>query len=142
MIVRKAQAVWDGNLQQGTGRLTTGSGAFDLRYGFGTRFGDEPGTNPEELIGAAHAGCFSMALSGALGRAGATPTRIQTRAEVSMDKTDAGFRIQKVKLFTEVQASGIDEAKFQEVAEGAKKGCPISNVLAAVPIELEAKLLA
>jgi osmotically inducible protein OsmC len=141
MPVRKAQAVWEGSLQDGNGKMALGSGAFEGPFSFGTRFGDVPGTNPEELIGAAHAGCFSMALSGGLGRAGYTPNKIETRAEVKIERGDSGFRITNIHLITEADVPGIDEATFQEQAEATKKACPVSQALAAVDITLDAKLV-
>lgn len=129
MPVRKADARWDGPLQGGSGRMHFAGGAWEGPYSFGTRFEEEPGTNPEELIAAAHAGCFSMAFSGALGRNGFEPKSVATTAAVHLNKTDEGFRVQKIHLTTEADVPGIDEAKFQEIAEGAKKGCPISVLL-------------
>jgi lipoyl-dependent peroxiredoxin len=140
MAVRKSSAVWEGSLQDGKGTMKVGSTAFEGTYSFSTRFEEEPGTNPEELIAAAHAGCFSMALSGGLGRAGYTPTRVATTAKVHLTKGDAGFSISKIELHTEAEVPGIDEATFQEQAEGAKAGCPVSRALAAVEIELHATL--
>ena len=110
-------------------------------YSFASRFEDGTGTNPEELIAAAHAGCFSMALSGALGRAGHDPTRVHTTADVHLEKLEAGFRIVRIDLNTEAEVPGIDDAQFQEVAEGAKKNCPVSVVLAGAEITLDAKLI-
>jgi osmotically inducible protein OsmC len=141
MPTRKAEAVWEGNLQEGNGKMKLGSGAFEGPFSFGTRFGDVPGTNPEELIGAAHAGCFSMALSGGLGRAGFTAKRIQTRAEVKIERGDSGFKITNIHLITEADVPGIDEATFQQQAEATKKSCPVSQALAAVDITLDAKLV-
>src|SRR5438445_8977550 len=140
MSTRKATAVWEGSLKEGSGRVSLGSGAFEGAYSFRSRFEDGKGTNPEELIGAAHAGCFSMALSAGLGRAGFTPTRIQTEARVHLEKAEDGFKISRIQLVTEAEVPGIDARKFQEEAEAAKKGCPVSKALASVPIELNAKL--
>lgn len=140
MAVRTANAVWEGSLQEGRGTTKGGSGAFDVAFSFGTRFEENPGTNPEELIGAAHAGCFSMALSAGLGRAGFTPTRIATTAKVHLTKGDAGFSISKIELHTEAQVPGIGEAQFMEIAEATKTGCPVSRALASVPMELHATL--
>lgn len=141
MAIRKADAVWEGSLQEGKGTMKLSSGAFEGAYSFSTRFEEEPGTNPEELIGAAHAGCFSMALSGGLGRAGYTPTRISTTAKVHLTKGDAGFSISKIELHTEAEIPGIDEATFMEQAEGAKANCPVSKLLApGAEIELHATL--
>lgn len=141
MPIRNAEAVWEGDLKGGKGNLKLGSGAYSGGYSFGTRFEDKPGTNPEELIGAAHAACFAMALSAGLGKAGITPKRISTRAQVSLEKVGEGFKITKIKLTCEGQVPGIDQAKFLEFAEKTKTGCPVSQALAATPIELDAKLV-
>jgi osmotically inducible protein OsmC len=140
MPVRKAEAVWEGTLKDGSGKVRLGSGAFEGTYSFGTRFESSPGTNPEELIGAAHAGCFSMALSAALGRNGFSPRRIATTADVALEKVGEGFKITSILLRTSAEVPGIDEAKFREFAEGAKKGCPVSQALAGTDIKLEATL--
>jgi osmotically inducible protein OsmC len=141
MPVRKAEAVWEGTLKEGRGNVTVQSGVIDVSYSFGTRFEDEPGTNPEELIGAAHAGCFSMALSAGLGRSGFKPEKIHTTARVHLEKLDAGFTITKIELNTEGVVPGIDAKTFLEHAENAKKGCPVSKALAGPQITLQAKLL-
>ncbi len=141
-MIRKAEAIWEGSLREGRGTMRLGSGAFEGAYSFTTRFEDEPGTNPEELIGAAHAGCFSMALSAGLGRAGFTPQRIQTSAAVHFEKLEAGFRIVKIVLTTEAVVPGIDAETFQAQAEAAKAGCPISNALSKdIEIVLDARLV-
>jgi len=140
MPTRHAQAFWEGDLKTGHGMMKLGSGAFEGKYSFGTRFEGAPGTNPEELIGAAHAGCFSMALSAALGRNNFKPTRIATSADVSLEKVGEGFKITKILLKTDATIPGIDEAKFKEIADGAKKNCPVSQALAGTTIELDAKL--
>ena len=140
MPVRKADAQWEGPLQSGKGQMRFGSGAFEGQYSFSSRFEEGTGTNPEELIAAAHAGCFSMALSGALGRAGHDPERVSTTAKVHLEKTDAGFRIPRIELVTEAVVPGMDDAAFQEVAETAKKNCPVSVVLAGAEITLTATL--
>jgi lipoyl-dependent peroxiredoxin len=137
---RKAEAVWEGTLKEGHGKVRLGSGAFEGSYSFGTRFEESPGTNPEELIGAAHAGCFSMALSAALGRNGFSPRRIATTADVTLEKVGEGFKITGILLKTRAEIPGVDEAKFRELAEGAKKGCPVSQALAGTDIKLEATL--
>jgi osmotically inducible protein OsmC len=129
MPVRKAEAVWEGTLQDGKGTMKMASGAYEGQYSFSSRFEEGVGTNPEELIAAAHAGCFSMALSGALGRADFPPERIETRAEVTLEKQDAGFRVVRIHLVTDARVPGIDQAKFDEIAEGAKENCPISQLL-------------
>jgi lipoyl-dependent peroxiredoxin len=140
MPVRKAEAIWEGTIREGNGRVKLGSGAFEGKYSFGTRFEEAPGTNPEELIGAAHAGCFSMALSGALSRNGFKPTRIHTVADVQLEKVGEGFKITSITLRTDAQVPELDEAKFREFAEGAKKNCPVSQALAGTDIRLEARL--
>jgi lipoyl-dependent peroxiredoxin len=141
MPVRKANAVWEGTIKEGQGRMSLGSGAFEGRYSFGSRFEEAGGTNPEELIGAAHAGCFSMALSGALGRSGFPPKRIATTAKVHLEKVGEGFQITRVELDTEAEVPGIDESAFQEHANKAKEGCPVSKALGGVEISLNAKLV-
>ena len=118
-----------------------GGGAFEGRYSFASRFEDGDGTNPEELIAAAHAGCFSMALSAGLGRAGYTPTSVSTRASVHIERGDSGFRISRIDLDTEADVPGIDQAAFQEQAEAAKQGCPVSQALAGPEITLTARLV-
>jgi osmotically inducible protein OsmC len=141
MAVRSAEAEWKGNLREGQGTVKLGSGAYEGRYSFASRFESGTGTNPEELIGAAHAGCFSMALSAGLGRAGFTPTRIHTKAKVHLEKVGEGFGITRIELETEAQIPGIDAKTFQEHAEGAKKNCPVSKALAGAEITLQAKLV-
>jgi osmotically inducible protein OsmC len=141
MPVRHADAVWEGGLKDGKGKIKLQSGAYEGSYSFGTRFEDAPGTNPEELIAAAHAGCFSMALSAGLGRSGFTPKSIKTNAKVHLEKGDAGFAITKIELTTEASIPGIDEATFKKHAEDAKAGCPVSKALAGTSISLNAKLV-
>jgi lipoyl-dependent peroxiredoxin len=137
---RSAHAIWNGNLKQGAGKISTQSGALtDTPYGFNTRFENEPGTNPEELIGAAHAGCFSMALSLQLTEAGLEAESIKTIATVTLEKDDSGFSITAVHLDLTAKIPGIDDAKFQELADKTKTGCPVSKVLNA-EITLDAKL--
>ena len=139
-MARKASATWRGGLMDGNGSLTSPSGILsNTPYSFRTRFESEPGTNPEELIAAAHAGCFSMALSAQLGKAGMTPERIDTTATVTLEKQDAGFAITKVHLTCRAKVSGGNAQKFQEVAEAAKSGCPVSKLLKA-QISLDARL--
>jgi osmotically inducible protein OsmC len=140
MPVRKAEAVWNGSLQDGNGTMKLGGGAFEGKYSFSSRFEEGPGTNPEELIGAAHAGCFSMALSGVLGRAGYKANSIQTTAQVRVEKVGEGFKITKVHLDTVGDVPGIDEKTFVEQAEKAKTGCPVSQALTGVEISLNARL--
>lgn len=141
MAVRNASAVWSGGLQDGAGTVRLGSGAFEGRYSFSSRFEEGTGTNPEELIGAAHAGCFSMALAAGLGRAGFAPKRVATSARVHLTKGEAGFSISRIELACEAEVPGIDDAAFQEQALAAKAGCPVSRALAAIEIRLEAKLV-
>ncbi|MEA2560352.1 MAG: lipoyl-dependent peroxiredoxin [Acidobacteriota bacterium] len=141
MPVRKADAVWEGDIRGGNGKVSLGSGAFEGRYSFGSRFEEGAGTNPEELIGAAHAGCFSMALSGGLGRGGHTPKRIATTAKVHIEKVGEGFSITRIELDTQAEVPGIDDATFQEFAKKAKEGCPVSKALAGTEITLNAKLV-
>lgn len=141
MIVRTAEAEWRGNLKTGEGKVKAQSGVLDAAYSFATRFESKKGTNPEELIGAAHAGCFSMALSGALTKAGFEPKRIQTKASVHLDKVGDGFGITKIELDTEAEVPGISEQAFMEQANGAKANCPVSRALAAIQISLKARLV-
>ncbi len=139
---RIGKAVWEGTLKDGHGTMALGSGAFEGPYSFGSRFEDGKGTNPEELIGAAHAGCFSMALSLGLTRAGFTPTRINTTATVALSTDGQGFSISRIDLDTEAVVPGIDDATFQKQAEDAKHNCPVSKALAATNIQLKARLKA
>jgi osmotically inducible protein OsmC len=129
---RKAGAVWKGGLKDGKGTVTTSSGVLtNTAYSFSTRFENEKGTNPEELIAAAHAGCFSMALSAQLGNAGMKPETISTEAVLTLEKLDAGFTITKIHLDVKAKVPGADAAAFQKAAENAKSGCPVSKVLKA-----------
>ncbi len=141
MPTRTANAVWRGDLKDGKGSMKFGGGGFEGQYSFASRFEEGPGTNPEELIAAAHAGCFSMALSAELAGAGHTPTRVETTAKVHIGKVEGGFAINLIELETEAEVPGIDEATFLRIAEGAKQGCPVSKALAAVEIQLNAKLV-
>lgn len=130
MLKREANAVWTGGLKDGVGRLTSSSGVLrDTPYSFTTRFEQTPGTNPEELVAAAHAGCFSMALSGVLGENGLKAERIETRATVTLEKLEAGWTLTKVHLDLSARVPGADPAKLRAAAEQAKAGCPISRVL-------------
>nr|WP_111298690.1 OsmC family protein [Paracoccus saliphilus] len=139
MITRTGSAKWEGGLKEGQGQVSTKSGALDAQpYGFNTRFEDKPGTNPEELVGAAHASCFSMALAMMLEQEGITGVSIQTTSDISMDKEGDGFAVKKAHLTTTITADG-DEAKIMEVAEKAKAGCPISKLLNA-EITMDARL--
>ncbi len=138
---RTASAVWTGSLKEGKGELNTGSGLLSKTpYSFAKRFGDEPGTNPEELIAAAHAGCFSMAFSAELGKANLTPTMINTTATVTLDMLPGGATVTKSHLDVSVQVPGADPAKVLAIAEEAKKGCPISRLLNAT-ITMSAKVV-
>ncbi|MHB9025060.1 MAG: OsmC family protein [Armatimonadota bacterium] len=143
MPIRTADAEWKGNLREGHGRMRLGGGAFEGAYTFISRFeAADDGTNPDDLIAAAHASCFSMALSGELANAGFTPTRIHTTAKVHVDKTGDGFGITAIELITEAEVPGIDNETFQEKAMAAKVGCPVSRALACVPqISLDARLI-
>ena len=137
---KRATAVWQGGLKDGQGTITTESKALSATpYSFRTRFEGVPGTNPEELLGAAHAGCFTMALAGKLGAAGITPERIETQATVTLEKVDAGFEITRVHLEVGVRAAGADRAKFDAAAADAKANCPLSKVLRA-EISMTARL--
>src|SRR5215472_6435267 len=142
MPIRNAEAEWNGNLIEGQGHMKLGSGAYEGAYTFRSRMENGPGTNPEELIAAAHAGCFSMALSAGLTKGGHAPRRIHNTAAVHFDKVGEGFAITSIDLNTEAEVPGIDAAKFQEFAEGAKKNCPVSKALSAVPINFKASLVA
>jgi osmotically inducible protein OsmC len=139
MPQRKGSAEWTGGLKDGHGSVSLGSGAFEGTYSFGSRFEEGGGTNPEELIGAAHAACFSMALAAALGKAGFEPRRVSTTARVDLDMGD-GPRISTITLDTEADVPGIDAEEFQKQAEGAKANCPVSRALAGVDIRLQARL--
>jgi lipoyl-dependent peroxiredoxin len=140
MPIRSADAVWEGELQGGKGTMRFGSGAFEGQYSFTSRFEEGTGTNPEELIAAAHAGCFSMALSGALGRNETPPTSVETTAKVHLDKAEVGFHIPLIELHTVATVPGIDEAEFQRIAQDVKGSCPVSKLLATAEISLNATL--
>lgn len=141
MATRTAEATWEGNLREGKGKVKLGSGAYEGAYSFRSRFEEGPGTNPEELIGAAHAGCFSMALSAGLTKAGFTPTRIHTTAHVHLEQVSGGFKITRIQLDTEGTVPKLDANAFREHAETAKKTCPVSMALAGVEISLNARLI-
>ena len=137
---RKASAVWRGDLKSGKGSISTESGVLkETPYSFGTRFENGTGTNPEELIGAAHAGCFSMAFSAELGKAGITPVSIHTTATITLDKTDAGFTVTESHLDMTAKIPGADKEKVLAIANAAKAGCPISRLLNA-KVTLDTKL--
>jgi osmotically inducible protein OsmC len=141
MPTRDSEAVWTGDLKNGNGTVKLGSGAWQGAYSFTSRFESGTGTNPEELIAAAHAGCFSMAFAHGLSQAGFTPRRVQTTAKVHLEKTPAGFSIPRIELHTEADVPNIDEASFKEQAETAKTNCPVSKVLAGAEITLDARLV-
>ena len=139
-IKRDGSAVWSGGIKDGKGQVSTGSGALkDQPYGFNTRFEDAPGTNPEELISAAHAGCFTMALSGQLGQAGLTADELRTKATVSMEKVEGGFSITAIHLELRAKIPGASQEAFDKAATTAKENCPVSKLLNAT-ITLDAKL--
>ena len=140
MPVRNAEAEWNGGIMDGSGKMKLGSGAFEGAYSFKSRMEEGTGTNPEELIGAAHAGCFSMAFSVVLGQAGFAPKSIHTKAAVRFDKVGDGFAITKINLTTNAEIPDIDDSKFQELAKAAKENCPVSKALAGTEISLQATL--
>ncbi len=141
MITRKAQAHWEGDLKSGKGSMRLGSGAYEGPFSFKSRFEEGTGTNPEELIGAAHAGCFSMAFSNMLAEAGTPPTRVATKAKVHLEMLDSGPTITRIELACEGSVPGLDEKTFLDTAAKAKAGCPVSRALAGVEISLDAKLV-
>lgn len=141
MPIRVANAEWRGTLREGEGTVGFGAGAFEGRYSFGSRFEQGSGTNPEELLGAAHAACFSMALASGLGRAGFDPKRVATQAQVHIEKIEAGWTVTRIDLNTEALVPGMEPGAFQEAAASAKSNCPISRVLGEVEVTLEARLL-
>jgi osmotically inducible protein OsmC len=132
MPVRNAEAVWEGDLKAGKGEMKLGSGAYEGAFSYATRFEEEPGTNPEELIGAAHAGCFSMFLSAVLSGAGFPPNRVHTTAKVHLGQIDGAPWVTKIELTCEANVPGCDEATFMEHVENSKQNCPISKALAGV----------
>jgi osmotically inducible protein OsmC len=141
-IARTASVHWEGDISRGKGTIKTESGKVTADYSFGTRFSNDPGTNPEELLGASHAACFTMALSLGLTRAGHPPKSIDTQARVHLHRAGAGFEISRIELTTTVEATGLDRAAFDSLAAEAKNGCPISKALKAVEITLTATLKA
>ena len=142
MPARTANARWEGGLRDGKGNMRLGGGAFEGQYSFSSRFEEGVGTNPEELIAAAHAGCFSMAFSGGLEKAGFTPNSVETEAKVHLSPADGGgFRISRIDLVTNADVPGIEEGAFQQAAQAAKEGCPVSKALAAVEITVNATLV-
>jgi lipoyl-dependent peroxiredoxin len=143
MPTRTANARWDGPFNRGSGSMSFGGGAFEGSYSAGSRFEEEEGTNPEELIAAAHAGCFSMALALALGEAGHEPDSIETQADVTISKVGDGFEIDRINLQTSARVPGIDQGEFERLAGAAKDGCPVSKALASVDeITVDARLAA
>lgn len=141
MPVRTSDAKWEGDLKSGKGTLHVGNGVWEGQYNFSSRFEEGKGTNPEELIAAAHAACYSMALSGGLSGAGFTVESVSTTAKVKVEPVEGGFGITKIDLITEAKVPGIDKATFDKIAAATKEGCPVSKALKAVPIALEAKLV-
>ena len=140
MPTRQAHATWEGDLPTGRGRMALGSGAYEGTYSFQTRMGDQPGTNPEELIGAALAGCFSMALALGLTQAGGAVRRVQTDARVHFEQDQGHWTITRIDLSTEAEVAGVDQAAFQAIAHETKANCPVSRALAATEIRLDARL--
>jgi osmotically inducible protein OsmC len=141
MPTRTSSAQWQGNLKDGSGSMSLGSGAYEGPFSFVSRFESGSGTNPEELIAAAHAGCFSMAFSNMLSQAGFTPTSVKTTAAVHLEKGDGGFGITRIDLTTRADVPNVDAAEFEKIAAAAKAGCPVSKALAAVEITLDAQLV-
>jgi osmotically inducible protein OsmC len=141
MATRTGSAIWEGTLKSGSGRMKFGANASDLPYSFNSRFEDGSGTNPEELIGAAEAGCFSMALSLGLEKAGFPPKKVSTVAKVKLEQTGGAFRITTIELETEAEVPGINDVQFQETAEQTKKNCPVSVALSGTQISLKARLV-
>jgi lipoyl-dependent peroxiredoxin len=140
MPARSANARWEGGLKDGKGNMRLGGGAFEGQYSFSSRFEEGAGTNPEELIAAAHAGCYSMALSAGLEKAGFSPNSVETEAKVHLSPADGGFGISRIDLVSSADVPGIDDGAFQQAAQAAKDGCPVSKALAAVEITLNATL--
>jgi len=140
MPARSANARWEGGLKDGKGNMRLGGGAFEGQYSFSSRFEEGAGTNPEELIAAAHAGCYSMALSAGLEKAGYSPNSVETEAKVHLSPADGGFSISRIDLVSSADVPGIDDGAFQQAARAAKEGCPVSKALAAVEITLNATL--
>lgn len=141
MATRNAEAVWEGSLKEGKGTMKSGSGAFEGPYTWSSRFENGKGTNPEELLGAAHAGCYSMSVSSNLTKAGFPPQRIHTDAQVTIEQVEGKSRITRIQLEMEAKVPGIGNEQFQEIAKYAKENCPVSVALSSVPITLSARLL-
>jgi lipoyl-dependent peroxiredoxin len=140
MPARIANARWEGGLKGGKGTMRLGGGAFEGQYSFSSRFEEGTGTNPEELIAAAHAGCYSMAFSGALEKAGFSPNSVQTEAKVHLSPANGGFKISRIDLICQAEVPGIEKDAFEQAAQAAKEGCPVSKALSAVEITLDATL--
>jgi len=140
MPERKANAEWNGTLKEGSGKVRLGSGLFEGAFSFATRMGDEPGTNPEELLGASLAGCYAMALNATLEKEGKPAKSVKTEAQVYFGKDDSGFKVSHIDLVVQAEVDAIEDEEFQTIAENVKKTCPISKALAAVPIKLTATL--
>jgi len=141
MAIRDAHAVWESNLEHGKGTITLGEKGLEIPYSFQSRFEDGSGSNPEELVGGAHAGCYAMALAHALGEANHPPVRIRASAHVHLEKSGDGFAIPKIELEAEAEVPGIDPEQFEEIAQAAKQSCPLSKLLSAADITLSASLL-
>jgi lipoyl-dependent peroxiredoxin len=141
MAIRTAESLWEGTLKEGKGTMKLGSKAYEGSYSFASRFEEGPGTNPEELIGAAHSGCFSMFLAAVLSKDGFNPTSVRTTAKVSLETVDGAPKITKIELNCEAKVPNLDEQKFKEAAEASKKGCPVSKALTGTEIILNARLL-
>jgi osmotically inducible protein OsmC len=142
MPIRNAEAVWDGSLKEGNGKMKLGSGAFEGAYTWSSRFENAKGTNPEELLGAAHAGCFSMSLSSNLGKAGFMPAHIHTSVQVTIEQVEGKNRITKIHIETEATVPEISNEQFQQIAESVRQNCPVSVALSSVPTTLSARLTA
>lgn len=141
MAERTAKAEWNGSLKEGAGKIALGSGLFEGAFSFATRMEEEPGTNPEELLGASLAGCYAMALNATLEKEGKPAKTVRSEAKVFLGKDEAGFKINRIDLEVEAEIDQIEDAEFQTIAENVKKACPISKALASVPINLSAKLI-
>ena len=141
MPKRHANAKWNGTLKEGNGTMKLGSGAFEGAFTFGTRFENEAGTNPEELVGAALAGCFSMALSASIGKEGFAPESVETKSVTTIENTGDGFSITSIELTTTARVPDISDSDFQRIATATKSGCPVSKALTGTNISLDAKLL-
>ena len=141
MLTRTGDAVWEGGLKEGKGSLSFGNGAYEGPYSFSSRFEEEPGTNPEELVATAHAACFSMAFSATLEKNGFVPISVKTEAKLNFEKLESGFRITKITLHAKAEVPGIENDNFQDLGQEAKESCPISQALKTITIELKAELI-